>query len=79
MKLAQYQEAVNALQKATDLDPDHFRAFEALDKAKEGLKRVQAEQKHQEELLKKQAAKQKNDNTANANASPNASPVASPK
>ncbi len=54
MKLAQYDEAVSALSKSIDIDPENYRAQDALDEAREGVQRIKAGKKHQEELFKKQ-------------------------
>ncbi len=77
-KIAQYQEAVAAFQKAIDLDPDNYRALEALDKAKEGAERIKVLQKRQEELLKKEAAKRANANGSNSNVPSAPAPVQLP-
>jgi tetratricopeptide (TPR) repeat protein len=53
-KLAQYDEAVAAFSKSLEIDPDNYRAEDALDEAREGVKRIRAGKKHQEDLLKKQ-------------------------
>jgi Flp pilus assembly protein TadD len=53
-KLAQYDAAANAFSKSLELDPDYYRAQDGLDEAKEGIKRVRAGRKHNEDLLKKQ-------------------------
>ena len=53
-KLAQYDAAANAFSKSLEIDPDYYRAQDGLDEAKEGIKRIRAGRKHQEELLKKQ-------------------------
>lgn len=53
-KLAQYDAAAAAFSKSLDLDPDYYRAQDGLDEAKEGIKRIRAGRKHQEDLLKKQ-------------------------
>jgi len=53
-KLAQYTEAANAFSKSLEIDPENYRAQDALDEAKEGIKRIQAGKKHQEDLLKKE-------------------------
>ena len=66
--------AIGALKKAIELDPDNFRAVEALEKAEDGKKRIAEMVKHQAAELKKQKEKGAN---ANANASPGAKP--SPK
>ena len=61
-KLAQYDEAVAAFSKSLEIDPDNYRAGDALEEAREGVQRIRAGKKHQEELLKKQ--KQDNLNKA---------------
>ena len=53
-KLAQYDAAAAAFSKALEIDPDYYRAQDGLDEAKEGVKRIRAGKKHQEDLLKKQ-------------------------
>jgi len=53
-KMAQYDEAVAAFSKVLELDPENYRAQDALDDAKEGVQRIKAGKKHQEDLLKKQ-------------------------
>ena len=53
-KLAQYEPAAAAFSKALEIDPDYYRAQDALDEAREGIKRIKAGKKHQEDLLKKQ-------------------------
>lgn len=53
-KLAQYDAAAAAFSKALEIDPDYYRAQDGLDEAKEGIKRIRAGRKHQEDLLKKQ-------------------------
>ena len=53
-KLAQYDEAAAAFSKALEIDPDFYRAQDGLDEAKEGIKRIRAGRKHQEQLLKRQ-------------------------
>lgn len=53
-KLAQYDAAATAFSKSLEIDPEYFRAQEALDEAREGIKRIRAGKKHQEQLLKKQ-------------------------
>ena len=52
-KLAQYSEAVSAFSKSLEIDPDNYRAQDALEEARDGMKRIQAGKKHQEDLLKK--------------------------
>lgn len=53
-KLAQYDAAAVAFSKSLEIDPDYYRAQDGLDEAKEGIKRIRAGRKHQEDLLKKQ-------------------------
>ena len=53
-KLAQYDAAAAAFSKALEIDPDYYRAQDALDEAKEGSKRIRVGRKHAEDLLKKQ-------------------------
>ena len=53
-KLAQYDQAAAAFSKSLDIDPEYYRAQDALDEAREGVKRIRAGKKHQEKLLKKQ-------------------------
>ena len=53
-KLAQYDAAAAAFSKSLEIDPDNYRAQDGLDEAKEGIKRIRAGRKHQEDLLKKQ-------------------------
>jgi len=55
-KLAQYSEAASAFSKSLEIDPENYRAQDALDEARDGMKRVQAGKKHQEDLLKKEKA-----------------------
>ena len=52
-KLAQYDAAAGAFSKSLEIDPDYYRAQDGLDEAKEGIKRIRAGRKHQEDLLKK--------------------------
>lgn len=52
-KLAQYDEAVAAFSKSLEIDPENYRAEDALEEAREGVKRIRAGKKHQEELAKK--------------------------
>ena len=53
IKLAQYSEAASAFSKALEIDPDYYRAQDSLDEAREGMKRIKAGRKHQEDLVKK--------------------------
>ena len=66
-KLAQYDAAAAAFSKSLEIDPDYYRAQDGLDEAKEGIKRIRAGKKHQEDLLKKQ---QKEEELKKAAASP---------
>jgi len=52
-RLAQYDEAVAAFSKSLEIDPDNYRAEDALAEAREGVRRIKVGKKHQEELLKK--------------------------
>src|SRR5207237_1362442 len=54
IRLAHYPEATVAFQKALELDPDDYRATDAIDHAREGTKRIQEGKKHAEDMLKKQ-------------------------
>jgi len=65
-RLAQYDAAAAAFSKSLEIDPDNYRAQDGLDQAKEGVKRIRAGRKHQEDLLKKQ----KEDELKKASASP---------
>lgn len=65
IKLAQYDEAVTAFSKSLEIDPENYRAEDGLEEAKEGVQRVRAGKKHQEDLFKKQQ-KEENKN-ANGN------------
>lgn len=53
-KLAQYDEAAAAFSKSLEIDPENYRAQDALDEAREGVQRIKAGKKHQEDLLKKE-------------------------
>jgi tetratricopeptide (TPR) repeat protein len=53
-KLAQYDEAVTAFTKSLEIDPDNYRAEDALEEAREGAKRIKVGKKHQADLMKKQ-------------------------
>jgi Flp pilus assembly protein TadD len=65
-KLAQYDAAAVAFSKSLEIEPDNYRAQDGLDEAKEGIKRIRAGRKHQEDLLKKQ----KEEELKKASASP---------
>jgi len=70
-RLAHYDEAVSAFQKAVDLDPDDTRVTDALDDAREGVKRIKEGKKHAEDQLKKQQANANANGNANSNSKPN--------
>jgi Flp pilus assembly protein TadD len=70
-KLAQYDAAAAAFSKSLELDPDYYRAQDGLDEAKEGIKRIRAGRKHNEDLLKKQ---QKEEELKKAGGTPSPSP-----
>ena len=53
-KLAQYDEAAAAFSRSLEIDPENYRAEDALEEAREGVKRIRAGKKHQESILKKQ-------------------------
>jgi tetratricopeptide (TPR) repeat protein len=63
-KLAQYDEAVSAFSKSLEIDPENYRAEDGLEEAREGVQRIRAGKKHQEDLFKKQ---QKENENANGN------------
>src|ERR1041385_5441550 len=69
IKLARYTEAVNAFQRALELDANDYRASDGLEQAKEGAQRIREGKKHNEDMLKKQ---QEN---ANANGNANSRPA----
>ena len=69
-KLAQYDEAAAAFSKSLEIDPNNYRAEDALEEAREGVKRIKAGKKHQEDLLKK---KEKEEELKNANGNSNTS------
>lgn len=74
-RLAQYDEAAAAFSKSLELDPGNFRAEDGLEEAREGMKRIKAGRKHQEDLIKKQKKeeelkKQKEGTTPEGNAKP---------
>jgi tetratricopeptide (TPR) repeat protein len=70
-KMAQYDEAVAAFSKVLELDPENYRAQDALNDAKEGVNRIKVGKKHQEDLLKKQQEEE----LKKAGAVPGASPT----
>ena len=71
-KLAQYDEAVAAYSKSLEIDPNNYRAEDALAEAREGVQRIKAGKKHQEDLLKKQkeAELKEGENSTESNTSP---------
>jgi len=69
IKLARYTEAVNAFQKALELDANDYRATDGLQEAQDGAQRIREGKKHNEDMLKKQ---QENAN-ANGNMNSNSS------
>ena len=70
-KLAQYDAAAAAFSKSLEIDPNNYRAQDGLDEAKEGVKRIRAGKKHQEDLLKKQKEEElKKAGTSTASPSP---------
>lgn len=73
IKLARYSEAVNAFQKALELDANDYRASDGLQDAQDGAQRIREGKKHNEEMLKKE---QEN---ANANGNANSNLSAKPK
>ncbi len=68
-KLANYDEAVSAFSKSLEIDPQNYRAEDALEEAREGAKRIRAGKKHQEDILKKQkkGEDQENSNSDSTN------------
>ncbi|HSE30854.1 MAG TPA: tetratricopeptide repeat protein [Pyrinomonadaceae bacterium] len=58
MRLAQYSEAAMAFSKSLEIDPNNYRAEDALAEAQEGAKRIRVGKKHQEDLLKKEQEKE---------------------
>jgi tetratricopeptide (TPR) repeat protein len=54
MKLAEYNDAVTAFSKSLEIDPENYRAEDALEESREGAKRILAGKKHTQDLLKKQ-------------------------
>jgi len=45
MKLAQYDEAAAAFSKSLEIDPENYRAQDALEEAREGVQRIKAGKK----------------------------------
>jgi len=69
-KLAQYDAAAAAFSKSLEIDPDYYRAQDGLDEAKEGIKRIRAGRKHNQDLLKKQQREEEKKAAAGTLASP---------
>jgi tetratricopeptide (TPR) repeat protein len=69
IKLARYTEAVNAFQKALELDANDYRASDGLEEAKEGAQRIREGKKHNEEMLKKQQENASANGNSNLNSS----------
>lgn len=59
MRLAQYDEAAAAFQKSLDLDPENFRAQDALDEAREGVNRIKTARKYQDQQKKQKDGEEK--------------------
>lgn len=68
-KLAKYKDAVDAFGKAAELDPNDYRAQEALDKAKEDASKQRGRIEYQKKMLEKQS---RNGSTKNVNQNTNA-------
>jgi tetratricopeptide (TPR) repeat protein len=58
-RLAQYDEAAAAFQKCLDIDPENYRAQDALDEAREGVNRIKTARKYQVDQLKKEEDRKK--------------------
>ena len=69
-RLAHYDEAATAFQKALELDPADTRVNDALDDAREGVKRIKEGKKHAEDQLKKQQANANGNVNANSSSRP---------
>jgi tetratricopeptide (TPR) repeat protein len=74
-RLAQYDEAAAAFQKCLDIDPENYRAQDALEEAREGVNRIKTARKYQEAQAKKEEEKNKDEE---GNAKPSASPTKKP-
>jgi tetratricopeptide (TPR) repeat protein len=55
-KLALYDEAASAFSKSLEIDPENYRAEDALEEARDDAKRIRSGKKHQLDLLKKEKA-----------------------
>jgi tetratricopeptide (TPR) repeat protein len=76
-KLAQYDAAATAFSKSLEIDPDNYRAQDGLDEAKEGIERIRAGRKHQEDLFKKQQ-KEDDKKAGESGVAPAATPAKKP-
>jgi tetratricopeptide (TPR) repeat protein len=77
MKLARYDEAAAAFSQSLEIDPENYRAEDALEEAREGVQRIRAGKKHQEDLLKKQRKEEELKNANGEAPSANTSPGSS--
>jgi tetratricopeptide (TPR) repeat protein len=82
-RLFQYQEAVKAFEKATELDPNNYRASDALEKAKEDLNRFNSiykgeKAKIQQEEARRRREEEEEDGNGTKNANASAKPKPSP-
>ena len=68
IKLARYTEAVNAFQKALELDANDYRATDGLQEAQDGAQRIREGKKHNEEMLKKEQGNANTNGNTNSNA-----------
>lgn len=85
-RLFQYQDAVKAFEKATELDPANYRASDALEKAKEDLDRFNSIYKGEKAKIQQEEARRRREeddeesgngnNNANTGARPRPSPTA---
>lgn len=75
IKLAQYDEAASAFSKSLEIDPNNYRAEDALSEAQEGVKRIRAGRKHQEDLLKKEKEEEQKKAGEGTPTSPNKPPA----
>lgn len=75
MRLAQYDEAAAAFSKSLELDPENFRAEDELAEAREGVQRIRAGKKHQEDLLKKQKAEEEKKKLEESGGTPESKPA----
>ena len=78
-RLAHYPEATAAFKKALELDPDDYRATDAIEIAKEGAQRIKEGKKHAEDMLKKEQENENANANGNANTNSNSSGRPTPK